>query len=288
MNIETNATDRRALAQRISQLLDAPVTYAGAPSFAYRVGGAAIDRNGNLDVPDDALETLRPFLLEQGWLKPEPISEPDARPEGVAVDEMTISIPAPGITVTALKNLTFMLYSRQELINRMTGEKRLRMADLLVKRLREYTPETTEAFTELLDDCRAMGELEGFDFRAGIITISFPFDETHPEKWTAYAGMTYRMLHAAQEAKRVTPRRIETDNEKYSVRSWLLRLGYGGPDLKAERRILMAGLSGCAAFKTKDGMMRHQEKYAALRRMQREQQETLQAHSEEVYGDDTK
>lgn len=239
-------------------------------------------------MPDEALETLRPFLLEQGWLKPEPISEPDARPEGTAVDEMAISIPAPGITVTALKNLTFMLYSRQELINRMTGEKRLRMTDLLVKRLQEYTPETTEAFTELLDDCRAMGELEGFDFRAGIITISFPFDENHPEKWTAYAGLTYRMIRAAQGATRVVIRHIQTDNEKYAVRSWLQRLGYGGPDLKAERRTLMANLSGCAAFKTKDGMARHQEKYAALRRMQREQQEARQAHSEEAYSNGTK
>lgn len=280
MNIETHTTDRRALAQQISQLLGEPVMYAGAPSFAYRVGNTAIDRNGNLEVPDDVPETLRPFLIEQGWLKAELISEP----EEITADELAISFPVEGITVTALKNLTFMLYTRQNLINHMTGENRLWISDLLVNRLQECTPETPEAFTELLDDCRAMGELEGFDFREGIVTISFPFDETQPEKWTAYAGLTHRTIRAAQEATRVTPKRIETDNEKYAMRSWLMRLGYGGPDLKAERRILLADLQGYAAFKTSDGMARHREKYAALRQAQRDME--TPKHTGEECNDD--
>lgn len=284
MNIETHTTDRRALAQQISELLGEPVMYAGAPSFAYRVGNTAIDRNGNLEVPDDVLETLKPFLIEQGWLKAEPIPETDERPEEITADELAISFPVEGITVTALKNLTFMLYTRQNLINHMTGENRLWISDLLVNRLREYTPETPEAFTELLDDCRAMGELEGFDFREGTVTLSFPLDETQPEKWTAYAGLTHRMIHAAQEATHVMPKRIETDNEKYAMRSWLMRLGYGGPDLKAERRILLAGLQGYAAFKTSDGMARHREKYAALRQAQREMETS--GRSEEECSDD--
>ena len=285
MNIETHTTDRRALAQQISELLGEPVMYAGAPSFAYRIGSTTLDRNGNLEVPDDVLETLKPFLIEQGWLKAEPISEPENSPEGIVADEMTISFPVEGITVTALKNLTFMLYTRQNLINHMTGEKRLWISDLLVNRLREYTPETPEAFSDLLNDCCAMGELEGFDFREGIVTLSFPFDEKQPEKWTAYAGLTHRMIHAAQEATRVTPKRIETDNEKYAMRSWLMRLGYGGHDLKAERRILLAGLQGYAAFKTSDGMARHREKYAALRQARRDME--MPKHVGEKCSDDT-
>ena len=55
MNIETHTTDRRALAQQISELLGEPVMYAGAPSFAYRIGSTTLDRNGNLEVPDDVL-----------------------------------------------------------------------------------------------------------------------------------------------------------------------------------------------------------------------------------------
>lgn len=285
MNIETHTTDRRALAQQISELLGVPVMYAGAPSFAYRVGNTAIDRNGNLEVPDDVLEALRPFLIEQGWLKADPIPESDERSEELTADELAISFPVEDITVTALKNLTFMLYTRQNLINHMTGENRLWISDLLVNRLQEYTPETQEAFTDLLNDCRAMGELEGFDFREGVVTLSFPFDETQPEKWKAYAGMTHRMIRAAQESTRVMPKRIETDNEKYAMRSWLMRLGYGGPDLKADRCILLAGLQGYEAFKTSDGMARHREKYAALRQAQRDME--IPKYVGEECSDDT-
>ena len=224
-------------------------------------------------------------MVGLGWLKAELIPESDERLEELTADELTISFPVEGITVTALKNLTFMLYTRQNLINHMTGENRLWISDLLVNRLREYTPETPENFTDLLDDCRAMGELDGFDFREGIVTLSFPFDETQPEKWTAYAGMTHRMIRAAQEATRVTPKRIETDNEKYAMRSWLMRLGYGGPDLKGERRILLAGLQGYAAFKTSDGMARHREKYAALRQARRDME--MPKHVGEECSDDT-
>lgn len=37
MTIETHTADRKALAQRISELLNAPVAYVGAPSFAYEI-----------------------------------------------------------------------------------------------------------------------------------------------------------------------------------------------------------------------------------------------------------
>ena len=49
MTIQTNITaNRKALAHRISEeLLGAPVTFAGVPSCAYRVGTAVtIDRAG--------------------------------------------------------------------------------------------------------------------------------------------------------------------------------------------------------------------------------------------------
>jgi len=108
MTIETHTTDRKALTQRISELLSAPVAYAGAPSFAYRVGDVVvIDRNGNLDVTDDMSEALRAFLMEQGWMRPEPETP---------VEGMTVSIAVKDITVVDLKNLTHMLYSKQYLL----------------------------------------------------------------------------------------------------------------------------------------------------------------------------
>ena len=42
---------------------------------------------------------------------------------------------------------------------------------------------------------------------------------------------------------------METDNEKYAMRTWLLRMGFIGPDFKAARKILLKNLSGSSAFR---------------------------------------
>ncbi len=263
MTIETHTADRKALAQRISELLNAPVAYAGAPSFAYRVGDAVtVDRAGNLEVTGDVPEALRAFLMEQGWMQPEPETP---------VEGMTVSIAVKDITVVDLKNLTHMLYSKQYLLNRSMGAELLRIPKLLVDRLHEYTPETPEAFTELLDDCRAMDELAGFDFRDGRVSMDIPYSaEEQPERWMTYADLLNRMITAAQDALRVSPTLLTPENEKYAMRGWLLRLGYGGSDLKARRRILLENLKGYAAFRDDSGMERHKAKYAELRRQERE------------------
>ena len=58
-------------------------------------------------------EALKPFLIEQGYL-------PTAEPESTTlIERMEINVPAM-MTVEALKNLTFLLYSKQYLLNRMT------------------------------------------------------------------------------------------------------------------------------------------------------------------------
>lgn len=263
MTIETHTTDRKALAQRISELLNTPVAYAGAPSFAYRVGDAVtVDRDGNLEVTGDVPEALRAFLMEQGWMQPDPETP---------VEGMTVSVAVTDITVVDLKNLTHMLYSKQYLLNRSMGAETLRIPKLLIDRLKEYTPETPEAFTELLDDCRAMDELAGFDFRDGRVSMDIPYSaEGQPEQWMTYADLLNRMITAAREAQRIAPTLLTPENEKYAMRGWLLRLGYGGSDLKAKRHILLEKLKGYAAFRDDSGMERHRAKYAELRRQERE------------------
>ena len=170
-----------------------------------------------------------------------------------------------------MKNLIFMLHSRQTLINRMTDSDCLNIPDILIDRLQESTPETLEDLTSLLDDSRAVAELTGFDFRDGKVSMTFPFDETQPERWTTYANLLNRIYDAAMKAIRVFPDRVEPDdqNEKYLAHVWLQRLGYHGADFKAERKILLGHLKGYCAFGSGDKMQAHKEKYTAIRRERR-------------------
>jgi hypothetical protein len=283
MTIQTNITvGRKVLATQISErLLGAPVVYAGVPSCAYNVGTAVtIDRQGNIEITgDDALTILKPFFIEQRWMEAgsadaetdlaaAPDSIPD--PERTAgIDTNRIAIPA-AMTVAQLTNLIHILYSKQYLLNRAVMDGRLVIPEALIARLKEHTPETVEAFCELLNDFKALGELDGFEYEDGIVRMDFPYDEAKPERWVAYAGLVGRIVHAAKAASRVKAERQTCENEKYYMRAWLLRLGYGGADLKAERKLLLQTLKGHSAFPNDDAAGKHKEKYAALRRAARD------------------
>ena len=322
MTIQTNITaNRKALAKRISdELLGAPVTYAGVPTCAYRVGACVtIDREGNIEITnDDAVKILMPFFIEEGWCAAEPAAEPaldseaaeepaeelsiepddptDSEPDEPATcdpdetatedlkaptdnvidpehetvfDECRVSLPA-NMTVAQLINLVHMLYSEQRLLNKAAMDGRLTIPESLITRLAEHTQETPEAFSDLLRDFEALGELTGFSYEGGIVRLDFAHDETHPEYMITYAGLVGRIIHAAREATRVKAELQTSENEKYYMRAWLLRLGYGGADLKEERRLLLRNLKGHSAFPNDAAAERHKEKYAALRRASRE------------------
>ena len=281
MTITTNTTDRKALAKAIAEELGTTACYMGMPGCGYQVGDYVVDRDGN--ITGENFEALRDFLTRTGYELPDQEAPAEAQPdvepneeahddsEAESINQMDISIPARDATVTQLKNLIFMLHSRQTLINRMTDSDCLDIPDILIDRLQESTPETPEALTDLLDDCKAMEGLTGFDFRDGKASMTFPFDETQPERWTTYANLLNRIYDAAMKATRVFPERVEPDdqNEKYLAHVWLQRLGYHGADFKAERKILLGHLKGYCAFGSGDKMQAHKEKYTALRRERR-------------------
>ena len=53
----------------------------------------------------------------------------------------------------------------------------------------------------------------------------------------------------AQRQKRVIPTAADTDNDKYTFRCFLLRLGFIGNDYKATRKVLLKNLTGNSAFR---------------------------------------
>lgn len=282
MTIETNTQNRKMLAYEIGRLIGEPVKYQGMPSMAYKVGPYVVDREGNLSGED--FSPIRGYLVENGYIQePETQEEPDLSepddaedelPEpALQTDEMTVTVRARDLGVRQLKNLVFMLYSKQYLIRKMTGSP-LHVPEVLVHRLEEYTPESPEEFSDMLADARAVAELEGFDYRDGQFSMTY---SNSNDSWTrqVYADLTARILKAAQQATRVFPERQEPDNEKYFARAWLVRLGLSGPAMKGQRTLLLKPLKGISAFPNESAAQKHKEKYAAIRQAKRET-ETLE------------
>ena len=275
MTLRTNPADRKEMVQAISEQLGSPAIYLRTPTCAYRIGGLTVERDGSIVSDDDALlETLRPMLIERGWLTDAADSEAEAsvaKMEPAEQDsettQMELSFPVEDWTVPQLKNLLHTLYSNQHILCRMMRSDALYIDRQLVERLEEA--QTLDDLEARLADGVAAEMLKGCRIQNGKFTFEATLDDSDPTLWQVYGTLLRAMLRHAKAAKRVFLKEdADSENEKYRANSLLTRLGFGGSEHKELRRVLMGHLSGYAAFKNEAGMRAHREKYAQLRREQ--------------------
>ena len=276
MTLQTNPTDRREMVQAIAERLGNPAVYLRTPTYAYRIGSLTVERDGSIASDDEALlETLRPMLMERGWLT-ESAAAADSEAEAPAaktepaeqdseITQMELSFPVEDWTVPQLKNLLHTLYSNQHVLRRMMESDALYIDRQLVERLDEA--QTLADWEARLADGLAAETLKGCRIRDGKFTFEATFDDRDPTRWQVYGTLLGAILQHAKAAKRVFLKAdADSENEKYRANSLLTRLGFGGTEHKALRRALTGHLNGYAAFKSEAGMQAHREKYARLRR----------------------
>ena len=273
MTLQTNPAERREMVQAISERLGSPAVYLRTPTCAYRIGGLTVERDGSIISDDDALlEALRPMLIERGWLTDAEASVTKTEPteQDSEITQMELSFPVEDWTVPQLKNFLHTLYSNQHILRRMMRNDALYIDRQMMERLDEaQTPADLEA---RLADGLATGLLKGCRIQDGRFTLETIQDDRDPARWQVYATLLCAILEHAKAAKRVFLRAdADPVNEKYRANSFLMRLGFGGPEHKPLRRVLLGHLNGYAAFRSAAGMQAHREKYAQLRRKQREE-----------------
>ena len=275
MTLQTNPAERREMVQAISERLGSPAVYLRTPTYAYRIGGLTVERDGSIISDDDALlEALRPMLIERGWLTDAEVSVTKTEPteQDSEITQMELSFPVEDWTVPQLKNFLHTLYSNQHILRRMMQSDALYIDRQLVERLSEVPMETLADFEALLADGLATGLLKGCRIQDGRFTLETVQDDRDPARWQVHATLLSAILEHAKAAKRVFLRAdADPMNEKYRANSFLMRLGFGGPEHKPLRHVLLGHLNGYAAFRSAAGMQAHREKYAQLRRKQREE-----------------
>ena len=275
MTLQTNPAERREMVQAISERLGSPAVYLRTPTCAYRIGGLTVERDGSIISDDDALlEALRPMLIERGWLTDAeaPVAKTEPTEQDSEITQMELSFPVEDWTVPQLKNFLHTLYSNQHILRRMMQSDALYIDRQLVERLSEVPMEAISDFEALLADGLATGLLKGCRIQDGRFTLEAIQDDRDPARWQVYATLLCAILEHAKAAKRVFLRAdADPMNEKYRANSFLMRLGFGGPEHKPLRRVLLGHLNGYAAFRSAAGMQAHREKYAQLRRKQREE-----------------
>lgn len=81
--------------------------------------------------------------------------------------------------------------------------------------------------------------------------VAFPWFTLEQDGDTAaYLDFIMKLCIMAKEAKRVNAKACETDNEKFTMRCFLIRLGMVGSEYKLTRKVLLRNLTGNSAFRS--------------------------------------
>ncbi len=250
MRFGLNVEDKKTLVKRIGELSGQQPRYTYMPRCAYEIGVYTVERNGDLVVEDtEADEALIQTLLSEGLIRAEDSVGETMSTAAAEQNSLTISLPMTRHTADSLRRLVNLIYSRGPLLSKATGGCFGADKDLITALDEAGTVITTEAFIALVDD---HGGLTGLSFADGNVSFTgFPLTDDS-EKNTAFQQIACLMNKHALEQKRIQAKVVNDDNEKYAFRIWLLRIGMNGDEYKASRKILMANLSGHAAFRTED------------------------------------
>ena len=233
MKIHYNITkeQRKKMVEVVGKALGTTASYCGAPTFAYKVGTFEITRDGCICFADDAdeaeVERVRTALREEGFVAEEDESEMtmvavetagEAAVETAATtddeDRLIVSIPRSSFTETALKNLDALLASKGKLIQKAFN---------IEKAAYTLTDET--------------------------IKFAWFHGKIAEDTVRAYTDFISKLCKMAQKQKRAVAKEKPTENEKYTFRCFLLRLGMIGDAYKTSRKILLQNLTGSSAFK---------------------------------------
>lgn len=302
MTIATNTQDRKQMVNEISEHLGIPAVYLRTPTYAFQIGKLTVNRDASISAEDAAdLEAIRPLLIEKGYIEadaapcedPAPEQEPEEQPEeteaepateiqktdddaddsGSEISKLAIGFPYDDKTPGMLRNLIYILYSKQTLLNHSIGHDCLAVSDAVIESLKDSMPETTEDFASRMSGYTETGDIKGIEFQDGKVFITY--SQTYDRDWYyTFLHLIQKMFEAATTATRVFPDHQQPESEKYVMRSWLVRLGMGTAEYKGIRQRLLKNLKGHSAFPSEEAAQRHRDKYAQIRRERREAGET--------------
>ncbi len=210
MSIPYNLTGaaRKALVQTISEILGKPAVYQGAPTFAYAIDFYSVDKNGTLIYPDDADMVAVRRLINS-------LSERGYQSTEALDDPntFTVELPRAGFSATALDNLQKIIVSKAELFKRALG--------------------TDTVDVEVLED-----------------KLRFPWFTLHglEGEADAYTKLIVGICDMAKRQKRVVARERAITNDKFTMRVFLIRLGFIGPEYQAARTLLLRNLTGNSSW----------------------------------------
>lgn len=244
--------DRKEMIRLLEAHSGAKAKYMGAPSFDYQItvrgenyriakDGKMRDEAGN----EVDFETVLQLTVEG---MPEDNFSTEKDEAGTLVE---IAVPMEGHTELTLRNLVNMVYSKQAHLKNAFGLKSDILSLEFVEAVNGEGVKTLEQLREAAirtgtEKCRGIG----FDFDGNTIVFKFGIRPEEPEKVDAATKLVSLLNKSAKEQKHASFKPSADDNMKFTMRVWLIRLGFVGDEYKEARKTLLKPLDGNGAFRS--------------------------------------
>ena len=179
-----------------------------------------------------------------------------------------IHVDAEKHTPTSLKNLINLMASKEDLLYKSLeiDPARLRYCkkvnETLITTINKKKPKTLEALADIwyagygyenrnrhYHNSRYHGLNLHSVFDKGTVEFRLFNGTTHAGKIKAYIQFCLAISHQAITQKSASAKRTQTDNEKYTFRCWMLRLGLIGEEFETRRLHFLTNLQGNSAWR---------------------------------------
>ena len=210
MTITYHSQNRKELVKAISEIIGIPAVYQFMPTCAYKIGECyTVTKEGNLEISDSADKKETEHLIEELKKRGYDVTE-TAEPEST---KLTVQMPADFFTEHTLSNLRQICENKVALF-------------------------------------QAAFQTDCLDIIPSDEKVEFPwFTVEQDGDADAYCTFISMLCEFAKNQKRINNKLETSDNPKYTMRCYLLRLGMIGVEYKSTRKVLLRNLSGNSAFR---------------------------------------
>ena len=178
-----------------------------------------------------------------------------------------IHVDASRYTPQTLRNLVNIIASKEDILYKALQIDPARMRwckktnGELLEAINRRKPQTMEALKDIwyagstrdrdehYNDTRYHGLNLHSTFTKGTVEFRLFNSTTHAGEIKAYIQFCLAVSHQALTQKKASARKTVTDNEKYSFRCWMLRLGLSGDEFKTCRLHFLKHLEGNSAWR---------------------------------------
>ena len=202
--------NRKTLVNTISKIIGIQAVYQFMPTCAYKIGECyTVTKEGNLEISDSADKKETEHLMEE--LKKRGYDVPDtAEPEST---KLTVQMPADFFTEHTLGNLQQICENKATLF-------------------------------------KAAFQTDSLDIISSDEKVEFPWFKVEQDG-DADACCTFisMLCEFAKNQSRINRKPDTSDNPKYTMRCFLIRLGMVGAEFKVARKVILRNLTGNSAFR---------------------------------------